>query len=61
MMKIQGAAFQKMCADIASSLKLGTPSFATAKEFLQGAGQGSIIQQVIVTIFINFIHRSGMS
>ncbi|KAL4241086.1 Serine/threonine-protein kinase smg1 [Mactra antiquata] len=45
MIKIQGSAFQKMCADIASSLNLGTPSFAAAKEFLQGAGQGSIIQQ----------------
>lgn len=44
--KIQGAAFQKMCSDIASSLNLGTPSFAAAKDFLQGAGQGSIIQQV---------------
>ena len=46
MQKIQGTAFQKMCADIASSLNLGTPSFAAAKDFLQGAGQGTIIQQV---------------
>ncbi|WAQ96320.1 SMG1-like protein [Mya arenaria] len=45
MNQVQGSAFQKMCNDIASSLSLGTPSFAAAKEFLQGAGQGSVVQQ----------------
>jgi len=46
MVRIQGSTFQKMVADIASSLNQGTPSFAAVKEFLQGAGQGSIVQQV---------------
>ncbi|KAH3864467.1 hypothetical protein DPMN_027485, partial [Dreissena polymorpha] len=45
MTKVVGAAFQQMCVDIAASLNLGTPSFNTAKDFLQSAGQGSVIQQ----------------
>ena len=47
MQKIQGSQFQQMCADIASSLNINTASFAVVTEFLQSAGQGSVITQVI--------------
>ncbi|XP_062590366.1 serine/threonine-protein kinase SMG1-like isoform X1 [Saccostrea cucullata] len=42
---IQGAAFQKMCADVATPLNLGTTSFGTVTDFLQGAGQSQIVSQ----------------
>jgi hypothetical protein len=35
-----------MCAEFATNLNIGPPSFAAASEFLQGAGQGQIVQQV---------------
>ncbi|XP_052059400.1 serine/threonine-protein kinase SMG1-like isoform X1 [Mytilus californianus] len=43
--RIQGSSFQKMCAEFATNLNIGPPSFAAATEFLQGAGQGQIVQQ----------------
>jgi hypothetical protein len=43
---IQGAGFQKMCADVATPLSLGTTSFGTVTDFLQGAGQSQIVSQV---------------
>ncbi|XP_048758488.2 serine/threonine-protein kinase SMG1-like [Ostrea edulis] len=42
---IQGAAFQKMCSDVATPLSLGTTSFGTVTDFLQGAGQSQIVSQ----------------
>ena len=47
MQRIQGSQFQQMCADIASSLNINTASFAVVTEFLQSAGQGSVITQVL--------------
>ena len=46
--RIQGSSFQKMCAEFATNLNIGPPSFAAATEFLQGAGQGQIVQQVSI-------------
>lgn len=43
---IQGAPFQKMCADVATPLNLGTTSFGPVTDFLQGAGQSQIVSQV---------------
>ena len=37
-----------MCADIAASLNINTASFGTVTEFLQSAGQGSIVSQVCI-------------
>lgn len=42
---IQGAPFQKMCADVATPLSLGTTSFGPVTDFLQGAGQSQIVSQ----------------
>ncbi|KAJ8319497.1 hypothetical protein KUTeg_004588 [Tegillarca granosa] len=42
---IQGQSFQKMCSEVANPLNLGHPSFASASDFLQSAGQSTIVAQ----------------
>ncbi|KAK6170598.1 hypothetical protein SNE40_018955 [Patella caerulea] len=42
---VQGAMFQKMCVDVASTLDIGPPSYSVATEFLHGAGQTQMIGQ----------------
>ena len=46
-----------MCAEFATNLNIGPPSFAAATEFLQGAGQGQIVQQVSYELYniMNYI------
>lgn len=43
---VQGVPFQKLCTEISKSPDLGPPSFASATEFLQGAGQSQTVIQV---------------
>lgn len=49
---IQGAPFQKMCADVATPLNLGTTSFGPVTDFLQGAGQSQIVSQVYLLTYL---------
>lgn len=51
MESIQGAPFQKMCADVATPLSLGTTSFGPVTDFLQGAGQSQIVSQVYLLTY----------
>lgn len=39
-----------MCSDVATPLSLGTTSFGTVTDFLQGAGQSQIVSQVCIFI-----------
>ena len=43
---VQGQPFQKLCSEIAKLHDIGPASFATAIDFLQGAGQSKNITQV---------------
>ena len=60
MQRIQGSQFQQMCADIAASLNINTASFATVTEFLQTAGQGSVVSQVRLENLFFFLFWRGL-